>query len=176
MDYVYVARWIKKPEQDAEILTSDRALADYYEAAVRAYREPKKVGNWIISELLRELGAARLTPDACQLQPEGLAKLVEMIDAGTISGTIGKKIFPDLFAMGADPARYCQEKGLVQISDSSELEVAVAEVIAAHPKECERYRAGDKKLMGFFVGQVMKKTRGQANPKVLGELLAKQLG
>jgi aspartyl-tRNA(Asn)/glutamyl-tRNA(Gln) amidotransferase subunit B len=164
------------PDQDAQVLTADRGLADYFEAAVAAYAEPKKLANWIMTELMRELSAAGVTAAVCAFQPGQLAALVKLVEEGTISGTVGKQVLADLFAAGGDPAAYVKDKGLVQISDTSSLETAVDEVLAASPKECERYRAGEKKLTGFFVGQVMKKTKGQANPKLVAELLAKKLG
>lgn len=164
------------PETDAGVLTGDRGLADYFEAAVAAYPEPKKLANWIMTELLRELSAAGTTAAACAFRPGQLAALVRLVEQGTISGTVGKQVLAELFATGGDPAAHVQEKGLAQISDTSSLEAAVGEVLAAHPTECERYRAGERKLTGFFVGQVMKRTRGQANPKLVAELLAKKLG
>ena len=164
------------PGQDAGVLTADRGLADYFEAAVAAYPEPKKLSNWVMTELLRELAAAGTTAAACAFRPEQLAALVRLVEEGAISGTAGKQVLSGLFATGGDPAAYVREKGLAQISDASSLDAAVAEVLAANPRECERYRAGEKKLTGFFVGQVMKKTKGQANPKLVAELLAKHLG
>jgi len=164
------------PGQDAAVLTGDRALADYFEAAAAAYAEPKKLANWIMTELMRELSAAGRTARECAFTPQQLAALVRLVEEGAISGTVGKQVLAELFPTGGDPAAYVTDKGLVQISDASSLDGAVAEVLAAHPKECERYRAGEKKLTGFFVGQVMKKTKGQANPKLVAELLAKHLG
>ena len=165
------------PEQDAEVLTAERELADYYEAAVRAYRQPKKIANWVLTELLRELNVAKVTPGACPMMPEALAKLVAMIDDGSISTKIGKQVFPDIFSMGvADPAAYCKEKGFVQISDTDALETAVDEVIAANPAEAERFKAGEKKLMSFFMGQVMRATKGQANPKLVTEMITTKIG
>lgn len=164
------------PDQDAVVLTGDRALADYFEAAAAVYAEPKKLANWIMTELMRELAAAGRTARECAFTPPQLAALVRLVEEGSISGTVGKQVLSELFPAGGDPAAYVKDKGLVQISDASSLDAAVAEVLAAHPKECERYRAGEKKLTGFFVGQVMKKTKGQANPKLVAELLAKHLG
>ncbi|MEW5774405.1 MAG: Asp-tRNA(Asn)/Glu-tRNA(Gln) amidotransferase subunit GatB [Thermodesulfobacteriota bacterium] len=170
------AREYGLPGQDAEVLTADRGLADYFEAAAQAYAEPKKLANWIMTELLRELSSAGVSAAACAFRPEQLAALVRLVEEGTISGAMGKQVLADLFSSGGDPAAYVKDKGLAQISDASSLESAVAEVLAACPKECERYRAGEKKLTGFFVGQVMKKTKGQANPKLVAELLAQKLG
>jgi aspartyl-tRNA(Asn)/glutamyl-tRNA(Gln) amidotransferase subunit B len=110
------------------------------------------------------------------MTPDKLAALVKMIDEDAISGKIGKDIFGDLFANGKDPASFVKERGLVQISDSSALESAVDEVLAESPEELAAYKAGKTKLMGFFVGQIMKKTKGQANPKLVNQILAKKLG
>lgn len=164
------------PEYDAEVLTAEKDFADYFEAAVRAYHQPKKISNWMMSELLRELNLAKLTPGECMFRPAAMAKLVQLVEEGAISMTTGKQIFPDLFAIGTrDPEDYCKEKGLVQISDSAALEAAVDEVIAANPAEAERFRGGEKKLMGFLMGQVMRKTKGQANPQLVSGLINKKL-
>lgn len=164
------------PDQDAAVLTGDRALADYFEAAAAAYPEPKKLANWIMTELMRELAAAGRTARECAFTPRRLAALVRLVEEGAISGATGKQVLAELFATGGDPVAFVKDRGLAQISDASSLDAAVAEVLAANPRERERYRAGERKLTGFFVGQVMKKTRGQANPKLVAELLAKHLG
>jgi aspartyl-tRNA(Asn)/glutamyl-tRNA(Gln) amidotransferase subunit B len=164
------------PAYDADVLTAERDVADYYEAAVKAYNEPKKISNWVMSEFLRELNQAGGKASGASMTPDKLAALVKMIDEDAISGKIGKDIFGDLFANGKDPASFVKERGLVQISDSSALESAVDEVLAESPEELAAYKAGKTKLMGFFVGQIMKKTKGQANPKLVNQILAKKLG
>ena len=116
-----------------------------------------------------------MSPKACPLSPEKLAGLITLIDQGVISGKIAKQIFPELFAKGLDPAVYVRDNGLSQISDSSALESAVDAVLAGNPAEVEAYRGGKTKLMGFFVGQVMKATKGQANPGLVNELLRRKL-
>ncbi len=163
-------------EYDADVLTAERPLADYFEAALAAGAEAKKTANWVQTELLRECHQSGATPDACALTPGHLAALLKLVDDGVISGKIAKQIFPELFASGQDPAAYVREKGLAQISDTGALEAAVDAVIAANPAEVEAYRGGKKKLMGFFVGQIMKATKGQANPGLVNKLLAKKLG
>ena len=163
------------PAYDADVLTAEKDLADYYEAAVAAYNEPKKISNWIMSEFMREINQAGMRAANAPLKPAGLAALVRLIDSEAISGKIGKEIFSELYASGKDPAAFVKERGLVQISDSSALEIAVDEVLAASPAEVAAYKAGKVKLMGFFVGQIMKKTQGQANPKLLNHILAKKL-
>ncbi len=158
-------------EYDADALTSERELADYFEEAVKSYNEPKKIANWIMGEFMKECKNAAVGPANCSLRPVGLAKLVELIDKGLISGKIGKQIFTDLFTSGIDPETHVQNEGLVQISDSSALEDIVKQILADNPSEVEAYKAGKTKLIGFFVGQVMKKTKGQANPGLVNDLL-----
>jgi aspartyl-tRNA(Asn)/glutamyl-tRNA(Gln) amidotransferase subunit B len=162
-------------DYDADVLTAERDVAEYYEAAVAAGGDAKKCANWIMSELMREMAEARVSARQVKLTPAELAKLVKIIDGGLISGKIGKQIFPELFAQGGDPEELVRKKGLVQISDTSALEAAIDQVLAANPAEVEAYRGGKTKLMGFFVGQIMKATRGQANPGLVNELLAKKL-
>jgi aspartyl-tRNA(Asn)/glutamyl-tRNA(Gln) amidotransferase subunit B len=163
-------------EYDADVLTAERDLADYFEAVLAAGTEAKKAANWVQTELLRECHQSGATPGSCGLTPEHLAGLLKLIDDGVISGKIAKQIFPELFATGLDPAAYVRDKGLAQISDSSALESAVDAVLAANPDEVAAYRGGKTKLMGFFVGQIMKATKGQANPGLVNELLRKKLG
>lgn len=163
-------------EYDADVLTAERDLAEYFEAAVAAGADPKKAANWVQTELMRECHQAGTGPLACPLSPAALAALIGLVDSGEISGKIAKQIFPDLFATGADPVVYVKDKGLTQISDTSALETAVEAVLAANPAEVEAYRGGKTKLMGFFVGQIMKATKGQANPGLVNELLRAKLG
>jgi len=164
------------PAVDAEVLTSERELADYFEAAAKASGKPKQAANWIMTEFLRELNATGKTPSQSALTPEGLAELIGLVEEGVVSNKIGKQIFSELFASGQSPKKYVQEKGLVQISDAGELEAQVDQVLAANPAEVEAYRGGKTKLMSFFVGQVMRLTKGQANPAMVNELLKKKLG
>ncbi|GAB7024196.1 Asp-tRNA(Asn)/Glu-tRNA(Gln) amidotransferase subunit GatB [Salidesulfovibrio brasiliensis] len=164
------------PQDDAELLTAELAVAEFFEAAAESYGgKPRKVANWMIGELLPYLNENGLTADRCKLSPEGLAGLVKLLDSGDISQKIGKKIFPELCETGADPAKLVKEKGLVQVSDTGALEAVVDEVITENPDEAEAFRGGKKKLMSFFMGQVMRKTKGQANPGVVTQLLQKKL-
>ncbi len=167
------------PEFDAGVLTAERDLADYFEATVAAGGaaggEAKKVSNWMMGEFLRELNQAGIGAGQAKLAPADLARLVGLIDKGLISGKIAKEVFPELFAQGGDPEAFVKAKGLVQISDTSALEQAVDAVLAESQTEVERYRAGNTKLLGFFVGQVMKKTKGQANPGIVNDLLKNKL-
>jgi aspartyl-tRNA(Asn)/glutamyl-tRNA(Gln) amidotransferase subunit B len=164
------------PEYDADTLTADKGLAVYFEAAVSEYNQPKKIGNWMMTEMLKELNDAGQDIRDCAFEPVHLARLVKLMDEGLISGKIAKKVFGALFEQGGDPETYVREQGMIQISDTSAIEGYVDEVIAAHPDEVARFKGGEKKLTGFFVGQVMKKSRGKANPKLVNELLAKKIG
>ncbi len=172
------ARFVEQyglPDFDADLLTGERSTADYFEDAVKAGADPKQASNWIMTELQRVLNQEGLRAEDCKLTPAGLAGLLKLIDAGTISGKIAKQIFPDLVASGDDPEAYVKAKGLVQISDSGELDGVVDEVLAENPDETRRLRDGDKKLIGFFVGQIMRKTKGQANPQLVNKLLAEKV-
>ncbi len=164
------------PDDAAEVLTSERDLADYYEAAVAAYpAEPKKIANWIMTEVLRELNTAGSRAADLKLAPEKLASLVRMVEEGRISAKSGKDILPELLESGGDPEAVVAAKGLAQISDTSALAEDIDGILAANPKEVADYKAGKTKLMGFFVGQIMRRTKGQANPAVVNKLLAEKL-
>jgi aspartyl-tRNA(Asn)/glutamyl-tRNA(Gln) amidotransferase subunit B len=159
---------------DASLLTRDRALADYYERAAAA-SNPRGAANWLKSELLRELDAVGLAADASPVRPEELGALVRAIDEGKISGKQGKDVLVEMFKTGKGAAQVIDEQGLAQVSDVAELEKVIAEVIAANRAQVEQYRAGKEALFGFFVGQVMKASKGKANPKVVNELLREKL-
>ena len=163
------------PAYDAEVLTSSKTLAGYFEKTVRAGGNPKAVSNWIMSELIRELNNARIDVTECRVSAECLAELLLMINQGKISGKIAKMVFTDMFQTGKTAAEIVKEKGLEVVSDSSALTALVEEVMAANPGQVEEYRAGKEKLIGFFVGQIMKKTKGQADPKSLNALLKEKL-
>jgi aspartyl-tRNA(Asn)/glutamyl-tRNA(Gln) amidotransferase subunit B len=163
------------PRYDVEILAGDRALADYFEEAVTHFPESKTVSNWIMSELLREMKEGGVSVQDAPFRPKHLAELLQLIKDGIISGKMGKDIFPEIYKQGASPKGYIAEKGLVQISDESALERTIEKILAECPKEVEEFKAGKEKLLGFFVGQVMKETRGKANPKLLNELLLRRL-
>jgi aspartyl-tRNA(Asn)/glutamyl-tRNA(Gln) amidotransferase subunit B len=161
---------------DASQLTGDRALADYYEAAVAASGgNARATANWIRSELLRELENAGLTADKSTVPASELGALVKLIDDGTISGKQGKDVLVEMFATGKAAAAVIQEKGLVQVSDAGEIDRVIDAVIAGNPKQLEAYRGGKEALFGFFVGQVMKESKGKANPKIVNERLREKL-
>ncbi len=160
---------------DASQLVSNRALADYYEQAAKASGNPRGAANWIRSELVRELEAAGLTADRGPVAPEELAALLRLIDEGKISGKQGKDVLVEMFASGKSAAAIVEERGLVQVSDTAEIDAIVEGVIAASPQQLAQYRAGKETLFGFFVGQVMKASKGKANPKVVNERLKEKL-
>jgi len=173
-----IERFLKEynlPRYDVEILVSDMSLASYFEDTVMLFPEPKTVSNWIMTELLRELKARNLEAKDAPISPANLAELLTLIKDGTISIKIGKEIFPELCSTGASPKRLVQDKGLIQISDESAIAQTIEQVMARFPKEVAEFKAGKEKLLGFFVGQVMKETKGKANPKLLNELLLKRL-
>jgi aspartyl-tRNA(Asn)/glutamyl-tRNA(Gln) amidotransferase subunit B len=164
------------PPYDAEVLTADKALADYFEATVRDCPHPKQVSNWIMVELLRVLKQEERGISACRVTPAALGKLLTLVEKGTISGKIAKAVFEDMAAGGQEPEVIIQERGLAQISDAGALEALAREILAANPKEAADYRAGKTKVLGFFVGQLMKQTKGQANPQLANEIFQKLLG
>ena len=164
------------PDYDAGVLTSSRELADFFEDCLKHHNTPKAVGNWIMGPLLGLLNAQDQSIEDSAVTPQNLADLLKLIDEGTISGKIAKTVFEEMAATGKPPAEIVEAKGLVQVSDSGAIETAVDQVLADAPDEVERYKAGQAKLMGFFVGQVMKATRGKANPKIVNEILKQKLG
>ncbi|MBZ0156219.1 MAG: Asp-tRNA(Asn)/Glu-tRNA(Gln) amidotransferase subunit GatB [Alphaproteobacteria bacterium] len=163
------------PEYDADLLTSERSIAEWYEEAVKAGGQPKTVSNWMMGELMRLLNEDGRSIEECPVRPAQLAGMLQLIDNGTISGKIAKTVFEEMYRTGKDAGTVVKEKGLVQISDEGAIEAAIDEIIAKNPAEAERFRAGEEKLMGFFVGQVMKAMKGKANPQLLNELLKKRL-
>jgi len=160
---------------DASQLTSERSLADYYERAVEVSGNARAAANWIRSELLRELEAAGIPASASPVAPEELAALVHFIDEEKISGKQGKDVLIEMFKTGKGAETIIQEQGLVQLSDTAEIDRMIDEVIAASPAQLESYRAGKETLFGFFVGQVLKASKGKANPKIVNERLRAKL-
>ncbi len=163
------------PPADAKVLTASRELADYFEACVALFDQPKPVANWVMGELLGLLNAQDLDIQRSPISPENLAGLVQLIDEDVISGKTAKTVFEEMAASGKTARAIVEEKGLVQVSDHTAIDPIVEGIIASHPDEVRRYQSGQKKLIGFFVGQVMKQTQGQANPKVVNEILRKKL-
>jgi len=172
------ARFISQygiPEYDAGILTASKALADYFEGCVRIHPEPKIVGNWIMGELLREMNKDDREIEDCPVTPEHLAELLTLIEEGTISGKMAKEIFTEMYGSRRSPREIVTEKGMAQISDERALDEVISRVISDNPDQVAAYRQGKEKLFGFFVGQIMKATKGQANPQRVSELLRRRL-
>ncbi|MCF8065382.1 MAG: Asp-tRNA(Asn)/Glu-tRNA(Gln) amidotransferase subunit GatB [Desulfarculaceae bacterium] len=163
-------------EYDAGVLTASKALADYYEAVAGAGAPAKTAANWVTSDLIGALKAQGLEIGQTPISPGGLAGLLKLIEAGTISGKMAKEVFAEMMDTGEQAEAIVKKKGLTQVSDAGELESLLQEIFAANPDEVEAFKGGKKKLMGFFVGQVMQKTKGQANPKVVNQLINKLLG
>ena len=163
------------PAYDAQVLVASRALADYFEAAVELFEQPKVVSNWMMGDLIRELNHARHTADEAPVTPQGLADLLSLIDQGTISGKIAKTVFEEMYRTGERAADIVAKQGLVQMSDSNALLEVINGILAAHPEQVAAYRSGKDKLLGFFVGQTMRATQGKANPGMVNALLKQAL-
>jgi aspartyl-tRNA(Asn)/glutamyl-tRNA(Gln) amidotransferase subunit B len=163
------------PLYDAEVLTADKSVADYFEKTVSAGADPKTASNWIMTEILRVIKERGLETSRPPISPEMLAELLKMIRDGVISGKMAKDVFAETEATGKNPADVVREKGLVQISDESAIEKQIDEILAANPDQVAGYKGGKTKLMGFFVGEVMKATKGKANPAVVNKILGKKL-
>lgn len=171
-------RFVKElgiPAYDAEVITSSQRLAQFFEEAVSYCNEPKAVSNWVMGELLRLLKQDDREVDDLTLKPTDLGALIKMIKAGSISNSIAKTVFEEMYKTGKNPEAIVQEKGLMQISDSSAILQAIDRVIEASPAQVAEYRGGKEKVIGFFVGQIMKHMGGKANPGVVNELLKKKL-
>jgi len=167
------------PPYDAEVLTSEKALADYYEKAVELAEGDvalaKPISNWVMGELLRMLKDEGLSIENAPIPPEHIVELVQLIAAGDISGKIGKKVFEELWTGDLGPTAVVEANGWKQVSDTGAIEEEIRKVLADNAGQVAAYRGGKTKIFGFFVGQVMKATRGQANPGLVNELLKKLL-
>jgi aspartyl-tRNA(Asn)/glutamyl-tRNA(Gln) amidotransferase subunit B len=163
------------PEYDAGVLTASKGLADYFEACVKLFPQPKTVSNWVMGELTRELNNAGTDVSASPVPPERLVSLLEMVDKGTISLKVAREIFPELYMSGKTPEQIVQEKGLTQVSDEGALEAIIEDVLAKNPAQVGQFKEGKPQVLGFLVGQVMKASGGKANPGKVNELLKKKL-
>jgi aspartyl-tRNA(Asn)/glutamyl-tRNA(Gln) amidotransferase subunit B len=159
---------------DAEVLAADEQVAYYFEAAVTLC-SPKILANWIISELFGQLNKNSISLNECKITPKMLAQMVKLIEDGVISGKIAKVVFETMFKTGEQPEKIIKEKGLVQMSDSGILSAIIDEILSENPDSVAAYKSGKDKLFGFFVGQVMKKTEGKANPSLMNDLLKERL-
>jgi len=162
-------------EYDAAVLADDAALADYFEKASKDSPKPKSIANWIINDLLSALSAASLDLSACPIQPAAIGELTLLIEGGTISGRQGKEVFAEMMLSGKAPAVIVEEKGLKQVSDTGAIEAFCDEVIAANPASVADFKSGKEAALNFLKGQVMKLSKGKANPALAGEILAKKL-
>lgn len=161
--------------EDAVFMTNDKATADYFEAAVAAGADPKACVNWLMGEFASQLSTDGIEIARAPVSAENLAALLKLISKGTISGKIAKKVFATMWKEGGNPEEIVKAQGLVQISDTAELSKLVDEVVGKNPKAVEDFKAGKKKAVGALVGQIMKATKGKANPRVINELLNKKL-
>ena len=161
------------PPYDAGILTGERELADYFELAVKSEADPKKISNWIMTELMRELKGEGI--GTCRISAQQLAQLLLLIERGTISGKIAKGVFQIMFETGKDPEVIVREKNLVQVTDEGEIMTVVRQIVEQHPDQARDLREGKEKLIGFFVGQLMKQMKGKANPAMANELFRKAI-
>jgi aspartyl-tRNA(Asn)/glutamyl-tRNA(Gln) amidotransferase subunit B len=163
------------PEYDAGVLTQERELADYFETAARESGEPKLASNWIMTELLRKLKQDARPLAQAGIGPAALGGLVTLVSTGRVSGKTAKDVFERMWASGEDAATIVEREGLAQLDDDGALQAAVAEVVAASPEQVASYRGGKAAALGWFVGQVMRRTGGRANPQRLQALLKKAL-
>jgi aspartyl-tRNA(Asn)/glutamyl-tRNA(Gln) amidotransferase subunit B len=162
-------------EYDATQLTATRSLGDFFEAAARAHGEAKPVANWILRDVMQALNERDLSIDGSALSPEGLATLLRMVDEGKTTAKSARDLLPELIEAGGDPAAIVLERGLGAVSDAGLIEKAAAEVLAEHPDNAERFRAGETKVINFLMGQVMRKTQGKADPATVREILTREL-
>jgi aspartyl-tRNA(Asn)/glutamyl-tRNA(Gln) amidotransferase subunit B len=169
----------KLPPYDAELLTSRKDVADYFESAAKVHYNPKALSNWIVGDLFRILKEHRLDEqlyiENWPIPPEHLAQLVELIDQDKINGKIAKVVFEAMLNSNKTPQQIVSEKGLEQVSDAGSIEAAIDQVLSANSKQVEQYRSGNDKVFGFIVGQIMKATQGKANPQKVNEILRDNL-
>jgi aspartyl-tRNA(Asn)/glutamyl-tRNA(Gln) amidotransferase subunit B len=165
------------PEYDADILTSERSLSDYYEAAAAAYGgDPKRVSNWIMNEVLRMLNDRGLTAGELKLSPNYLAEILKLVDANTVNNNTGKALIKKVEDRGTPPTQIVSEEGLAQVSDDTAIRAVVQQLLDENQKEVAAYRGGKTTLMGWFVGQVMRQMRGKADPALARSILEELLG
>jgi len=163
------------PAYDAEVLTATRELAGYFESCLALYPQAKPVANWVMGEVTRALNEENRSIADCPVTPQLLADLLRLIEKGTISGKIAKTVFDEMWRSGKAPEKIVEEKGLVQVSDTGAIEAIIDEVLAKEAGQVAEYRSGKDKLFGFFVGQVMRASKGKANPALVNEILLKKL-
>ncbi|MGL5513209.1 MAG: Asp-tRNA(Asn)/Glu-tRNA(Gln) amidotransferase subunit GatB, partial [Sporomusa sp.] len=160
---------------DAETITASRAMADYFDAAVTAGADAKAAANWLMGDVAKHLNATNISVESCLVTPAQLAELIALIAKGTISGKIAKTVFEGMWSSGKAAETIVKEQGLVQISDEGAIVAIVDGVIAANPQSVADFKAGKEKAIGFLVGQVMKQSKGRANPELVNKLLKERL-
>jgi aspartyl-tRNA(Asn)/glutamyl-tRNA(Gln) amidotransferase subunit B len=160
---------------DAAVLANDLNLAKYFETAAKSAKKPKNIANWILNDLQNALSDAGKCVEECPIPPEALDELVNLIDSGKISGKQGKEVFAEMFATGRSAVAIVKEKGIEQLSDASAIEAFCDEVIAANPKPVADFKGGNIASLNFLKGQVIKLSKGKANPQLVGEILQKKI-
>lgn len=163
------------PEYDAGILTSERSIAEFFDASLAEYNEPKKTSNFIMTDLLRLLKEDNISPEDNPVKPAQLAQTLKLIDDGKINVTVGKTVFEEVFRTGEDPGAIVDKKDLAQINNTDEIRDMIKDIIANNPGPVADFKGGKKKALTFFVGQVMKATKGKANPKAVNEIALEEL-
>ncbi len=163
------------PDYDAGIITESKHMADIFEETTAICGKPKKVSNWLMGETMRLLKEKGQEPDAIRFSPANLAKLIGLVEAGTINGSVAKEVFEEIFEKDIDPESYIEEKGLKMVSDEGALRATIEQVIADHPQSVEDYHNGKQKAIGFLVGQTMKAMKGKANPGMVNQILKELL-
>lgn len=163
------------PSYDAEVITASMQLADFFEESLKYTDDAKAVSNWIMGDLLGYLNANNLELHEVKVSGQGLGEMIELIEKGTISGKIAKTVFKEMLETGKAPKQIVEEKGLVQINDEGAIKSIVEQVIANNPQSVADYKAGKQKAVGFLVGQVMKETKGKANPGLVNKLIVDAL-
>ncbi|WP_027417414.1 Asp-tRNA(Asn)/Glu-tRNA(Gln) amidotransferase subunit GatB [Aneurinibacillus terranovensis] len=172
------ARYVSEyglPDYDAGVITMSKDVSDFFDAAVKTGADAKAVSNWIMGELMAYLNANQLEIKEIKMTPEGLGEMIKLIDKGTISSKIAKTVFKEMIETGKSPEKIVEEKGLVQISDEGELKKIVDEIVDANPQSVADFKAGKDRALGFLVGQIMKATKGKANPGLVNQLLKDKL-
>ncbi|GAI58028.1 unnamed protein product, partial [marine sediment metagenome] len=171
-------RFIKNyqiPEYDAEILTSSKAIGDYYESAISIYKNSKTLSNWVMGELMRFLNEEKIEIEKSPISPENLVEMLKLIDKGVISGKMAKEVFEKMFKTGKDASQIVKESGITQITDEDELFEVVDKVIKENPKSIDDFNQGKEKALNFLVGQVMRYTKGRAKPDFVFEAIKQRI-
>ena len=173
-----LARYEKEydiPEYDAKILTESKHMADVFEATTKICNKPKKVSNWLMGETMRLLKEKDMDPEDISFSPVNLAKLIELVDAGTINSSVAKDVFEKIFDDDIDPEKYVEDKGLKSMNDEGELKATILGILDANPQSVADYRSGKEKALAFLVGQTMRATKGKANPAIVNKILKELL-